>query len=158
MRNSNLQEADGHPARDPKDPFKADWRHDGQIEYEIDETAGVVIVEVETLAIVYDLTSRTMIRAGWDESCFDLRWRKVVSAAIDRRLVEFIKNDFDQDVFIGHGLSGVLLDSFLSDLEYGLRCTSLFWEDVIGITIIPGTIKVKLHFSQEGINNGSNSA
>lgn len=154
MNESNPPEADEQSARDP---HKASWYID-PIEYEVDETAGIVIAESEALGLMYEIQYRNMTREGWELDFYCSSWRSGCSSAIERMAKKYIEDDFNPDAFLGAGFSGILATAFVHDLEAAVALTSLFWEDVVGITIIPGTTKVRLHFSLEGLNNGGIAA
>jgi hypothetical protein len=152
MPTSSHQEADESIA---KDPHKASWQHDDQIEpvYDADQTAGVVTVESETLALAYQVASKSYIRDNYGEEP-PKHWYDTVGQNIVKRFNVFLQLDHDHMIFDAHPLGRLILMNVLDDLKDGLSATDLYWEDVIGFSLIPGTVKINLHFSIEGLDNG----
>lgn len=148
--NSNPPEADDDSA---KDPNKAAWQHECPIEYEIDETAGVLIVESEVLSQIYDLLRRKRFRLGVPEDAPEGVWRAKVSVAIGHVLNCYHQGDFRDTNCLA--LGSLIVDELMDDIRESMSWVKpLFFEDVIGFSVISGTCKVMLHFSQEDLDNG----
>lgn len=178
MTNNSNPEVDEVNSRDP---HKASWVPDEPMEPDGDDTAGVVIVESETLAMAYALHRKSRLRD--DDSCSEkeLRgWDLFLARQIERRInlylhmqdelvryqgqddqeedLETMPDMDDGDILGSHPLGRLMFMNILDDLRDGCSCADLFWEDVIGISIVSRTTKVKLHFSLEGIENGGSIA
>lgn len=150
MTESNPPEADEQSARDPN---KAAWQHDCPIEYEIDQTAAVVIVESEVLGVIYDLLRRKRIRLGVPEDAPEHVWLCKVSFAIGRVLNDYHMEDFRDTNCLAIG--SLLMNELMDDIRESMTwIASVYWEDVIGFSVISGTTKVMLHFSEEDLNHG----
>jgi len=150
MTESNPPEADEQSARDPN---KAAWQHDCPIEYEIDQTAAVVIVESEVLGVIYDLLRRKRIRLGVPEDAPEHVWLCKVSFAIGRVLNDYHMEDFRDTNCLAIG--SLLMNELMDDIRESMTwIANVYWEDVIGFSVISGTTKVMLHFSEEDLNHG----
>jgi hypothetical protein len=150
MTESNPPEADEQSARDPN---KAAWQHDCPIEYEIDQTAAVVIVESEVLGVIYDLLRRKRIRLGVPEDAPEHVWLCKVSFAIGRVLNDYHMEDFRDTNCLAIG--SLLMNELMDDIRESMTwIANVYWEDVIGFSVISGTAKVMLHFSEEDLNHG----
>ena len=148
MSEKNPQENDESHAIDPN---KDAWRHDDQIEYEIDQTAGVVIVESEVLQQIYNMLRRKRIRLGVPEDTPEHAWLCKVSVAIAKVLNDYHMGDFRDTncLAIGELLMGELMD----DISESLAVAPVFMEDAVGFSVISGTCKIMVHFSQEDLDN-----
>lgn len=150
MTESNPPEADEQSA---KDPNKAAWQHDCPIEYEIDQTAAVVIVESEVLGVIYDLLRRKRLRLGVPEDAPEHVWLCKVSFAIGKVLNDYHMEDFRDTNCLAIG--SLLMNELMDDIRESMTwVANVYWEDVIGFSVISGTTKVMLHFSEEDLNHG----
>jgi hypothetical protein len=150
MTDSNPPEADEELARDPNKPA---WHHDCPIEYELDQTAAVVIVESEVLGQIYDLLRRKRFRMGVPEDAPESVWLCKVSIAVAKVLNDYHNDDFRDTNCLAIGT--LLMNELMDDLRESMTWVAeVYFEDVIGFSVISGTTKVMLHFSQEDLDNG----
>lgn len=150
MIESNPPEADEQSARDP---HKKAWQHECPLEIEIDQTAAVVIVESEVLAGIYDMLRRKRFRMGVPVNAPQSAWLHKVSQAVGICL-----NDYHMERFYDANclaIGTLLMNELMDDLRESMTwVANVYWEDVIGFSVISGTTKVMLHFSQEDLDNG----
>lgn len=135
-----------------KDPNRTMWLHDGQIEYEIDQTAGVVVIESEVMSKIYDLLRRKRFRMGVPEDAPESVWLCKVSFAIGRVLNDYHMGDFRDTNCLA--LGSLIVDELMDDIRESMTyMNTVFFEDAIGFSVISGTTKVMVHFSQEDLDN-----
>lgn len=150
MKKSNPPEADDDSA---KDPHLAEWQSEGKIEYEIDQTAGVLIVESEVLEQIYALLARKRFRMGIPDDAPDWAWRCKVSLAVGRVLNDYHMGDFRDTNCLA--LGSLIVDELMEDIRESMTWLSnVYFEDAVGFSVISGTTKVMVHFSQEDLDNG----
>jgi hypothetical protein len=145
-----------HPETDEesvKDPHKASWRHDSPLEeeYEADETAGVVIVESEVLSQIYAMLRRKRFRLGVPEDAPEHLWLCKVSVAIAKVLNDYHQGDFRDTNCLAIG--ELLMSELMDDISGSLAVAPVFMEDAVGFSVISGTTKIMVHFSQEDLDN-----
>lgn len=121
-----------------------------------DESAAVVVVEVEILRAIYVLMHLEANVGADSDVPLDLFTRQAISKKISDLLnAYFIDGEI---TWSSHTLDMALITELFEEIKSGVSIAPVFIEDAIGFTVHDGSMAVLVHFNQEGLDNARSFA
>lgn len=117
-----------------------------------EETAGVVVVEAEILQAIYVLLHFGMDVSANSDVPLTAQTRVALSKLITRLLNDFYNNGVV--AWDTYGIEHSVIKELFDEIRDGIALAPVFMEDAIGFTVVDGTNKVLVHFTEEGLING----